>query len=856
MKLKRITLYLVASVMALPSVADVHRQSLDKGWTFRGARETQSREATVPGTVHTDLLSHGQIPDPYIGQNERLVQWVDKEDWIYETAFDLDTDVAGRENIDIVFEGLDTYADVYLNDSLILNADNMFRTWTVPVKGIAKEKDNKLKVYLHSPIKTDIPKYDALPYHYYAGNDQSQNGGVFDKRVSVFARKAPYHYGWDWGPRLVTSGIWRPAYIEAYDGPRISDIFIRTTEIKNGKAYVTATVTVDDNNGTGTRRAMVSITPADADGQKKTASKEFELRPGVNTVTIPLVIDKPKLWWSNGIGEQHMYDFTATLSVEGKKTDSSVKRSGLRTIELVKEDDADGRSFYFRLNGVPVFAKGANYIPNDIFLPRVGKEGYDKILGEAVEANMNMLRVWGGGVYEDDYFYELCDSLGIMVWQDFMFACSMYPADSTFLEKVRPEAIDNIKRLRNHPSIALWCGNNEILEGWQYWGIRPEAREDGSEDLQWQQYLALFHNLLPEIVEEYAPGMSYTPSSPYTSLEESRDLDHGDFHAWNVWAWGEPVEAFDDIRARFMSEYGFQSFPELSTVMKYAPDTADHFITSNVMMAHQRGGTLANKRIEDYMLRSYPEPQDFEELLYMSQVQQADAMKRAIESHRRQMPYCMGSLYWQINDCWPVASWSSHDYYGNRKALHYSSRNAFNDILVSPIDSGVAIELFIVSDRLKKANGTLKATTYALDGSKKKEFQRAVTALPNGVSRIKLDKQKDLGLSLNNDELVYITFDDGNKVYENIWYPAAPKYLSLEESVPVFEISGTEGKYTIKAKSDKPVKSLYMSVPGEAVFSDNYFDMIPGKEYVVEVATPLTLDAVKQGLSWRSILNR
>ena len=393
--------------MALAAAAAPVRQHLHDDWQFRQARLNNWYPATVPGTVHTDLMANRIIEDPYFRLNERGVQWVDKEDWIYETHFEADAGLLARERIELVFEGLDTYADVYLNDEKVLAADNMFRRWRTEVKRLLRPGENTLKVYFHSPIKVDLPKYDSLPYRYEAVNDQSANGGLFDKRVSVFARKAGYHYGWDWGPRLVTSGIWRPVYLEGWSGARISDVFYRQQEVTARRARVE--VEVEIASARDLAEAVVTVA---SPGEGIEASVTAPLRSGINKVTVPLDIASPKLWWTRELGEPHLYEFRASVAA-GDASDSRTTRIGLRSLRLVRDKVADGTTFYFELNGEPLFAKGANYIPCDVFLPRVTRAVYEKTLDDAAAVNMNMLRVWGGGVYGADVFYELCDERGM-----------------------------------------------------------------------------------------------------------------------------------------------------------------------------------------------------------------------------------------------------------------------------------------------------------------------------------------------------------------------------------------------------------------------------------------------------------
>ena len=455
--LKTAIMALAASVsVSQLSAADVRRQSLDGEWQFRQERYNDWYPAQVPGTVHTDLMANGLIDDPYMGLNERSVQWVDKEDWIYRTSFDVAEDVWASGNIDLVFEGLDTYADVYLNDSLILKADNMFRGWRVAVKDLLKEKDNELKVHFYSPTRIGLQKLEALPYTYEAINDQSQNGGLFDKRVSIFTRKAGYHYGWDWGPRLVTSGIWRPVGLEGWTDARVSDVYYHQTEVSSKKAVIDAEVEVIADKDMD--KAVIEIF---ADG-KSVAKVSKPLVKGKNVIGMPFTMKNPKLWWTRELGEPYLYDFETRVSCDGAQTSSLHTSVGIRSIVLDRSDEGTGKNFRFILNGVPVFMKGANYIPCDVFLPRVTDEIYRQTIEDAAAVNMNMLRVWGGGTYEDDRFYDLCDRYGILIWQDFMFACSIYPASGEWLESVKAEAEYNIRRLRNHACVSAVCATMPV----------------------------------------------------------------------------------------------------------------------------------------------------------------------------------------------------------------------------------------------------------------------------------------------------------------------------------------------------------------------------------------------------------
>lgn len=850
----RLFICFIALFQTITSLGAVEKQQLNSNWKFRQARSLVTwHNASVPGTVHTDLLSNGMIPDPFIGQNERQVQWVDKEDWIYRTQFDLDPTVAKQDNVNLVFEGLDTYADVYLNDSLIVKANNMFRRWVSPVRDILKPSGNVLKIYFHSPLKVDLPKFEALPFQYDCGNDQSENGGIFDKKVSIFARKAGYHYGWDWGPRLVTSGIWRPVYLEGWSNAKIDDIYVYTVNASKKAANLGVELSVNSNAQSDDCTLLIANkTDGTIVGHKK-----LSLTKGDNPVKLMLDIKNPRLWWCNGLGKPNLYDLQFLLKTGKDTLDIKSKSIGIRKIELVREEDPDGRSFYFKLNGVPVFAKGANYIPCDNFLPRVTDSIYARTINDAVNANMNMLRVWGGGIYENDIFYDLCDRNGIMVWQDFMFACSLYPAEGEMLENIRQEAVENICRLRSHPCLALWCGNNENLEAWYNWGWKRRYTNQGVADLLWKQYDDLYHQLLPRLVARYAPDAFYTPSSPFSRKDGSPEPHRGDFHLWSVWGGGQPVDLYNHFSSRFFSEYGFQSFPEYSTVMKYAPDTTQHFIDSDVMLSHQRGGATANKRIEKYLLDSYPRPSNFKSFLYMTQVLQGDAIKTAMEAHRRNKPYCMGSLFWQHNDCWPVASWSSRDYYGNWKAQHYFAKKAYRDILVSTQMSNDTVRVYVVSDRQAPSTGILTVNTMSHDGTQVAKISKKIKVEKDAVKMIEFTKRDLFKDETDASLIVYTSFTDGAATYDNTFLPTEHKNIQFLEPHVDLTISGHPGNYQVTVSSTEFVRAMCLKIDGcdDYFFEDNYFDLLPGKEYTIKLRSTLPLETIQEKLSWTSIFN-
>ena len=824
-------------------------KNLHEGWKFRQARLTNWYPATVPGVVHTDLLQNKIIEDPFFRLNERGLQWIDKEDWVYETCFTLAADMMRKENMELVFEGLDTYADVYLNDECILKADNMFRRWSIPVRQYIREENNILKVYFHSPVKIDVPKWDALPYQYPASNDQSENGGLFNKKISIFARKAGYHYGWDWGPRLVTSGIWRPVYIRAWSDLRINDVFIEQKEVGAGRAVIAGHVELDaDKDMDG-----VLVTITDEATGRVLGEWQADLKRGTNRVTVDFVLHKPKLWWSNGLGEPFLYRFRTDIIAGGELLDSKTERVGIRSLKVVHQPDKDGHTFYIELNGRPVFAKGANYIPSDNFLPRVTPENYKRTILDAAGVNMNMLRVWGGGIYENDVFYDLCDEHGIMIWQDFMFACSMYPAEGALLDNIHQEAVDNVKRLRNHACIALWCGNNECQDAWLGWGWKREIERQNKEyaDKIWAQYRQQYHVTLPGVVREYAPGTFYWPSSPFAFEGEMSGTTDGDRHYWSVWHGKAPISDYDSEKSRFFSEYGFQSFPEFESVKRYAPYPEDWDIRSEVMMSHQRGGDHANGLIETYLLNEYKKPRDFRAFLYMNHVLQGDAIKTAIESHRRQMPYNMGTLFWQHNDCWPVASWASRDYYGRWKAQHYYVRKAYDDILISSVVEGDDLKVYAVSDRLENTSGRLQLQVCQFDGTVVHHWGKSV-GISGNDSRVCFSAPLAKLLEGANRGTVYVRVDYTDKsgrVYHNNYCLGKQKDMDYPKVDLQTEVRSIEGGYEVTVSADKFARAVCLSVAdNESVYSDNYFDVQPKSSVQVQVRTRLSAEAFNGSL--------
>lgn len=819
-----------------------HRSFLHTGWKFRQVGKTDWYPADVPGCVHTDLLKNKLIEDPFFRDNEQKLQWIGKTDWEYQTSFIVEPEILKLQHVELVFAGLDTYAQVFLNESPLLEANNMFREWRVDGKSLLKPGDNSLRIRFRSPINEVLPLMARIAYQLPSPNDQGE-------KTSPYTRKAPYQFGWDWGPRFVTSGLWKSVALEAWDAARIENLQIVQKEIKNGVARLTAEVEV-----LAASEITATVLIDNQTTRGRSVSQQVNLKPGPNRVQLDLVVNNPSLWWPNGMGQQPLYRFQARLVRGSELLDQSAIRIGLRTLELRQKPDSWGKSFEFVINGVPVFAKGGNWIPADIFPSRITKDRYRELIKSVRDTNMNMLRVWGGGIYESDDFYDICDEMGIMVWQDFMFACSMYPGDREFLENVRQEAVDNVKHLRHHPSIVLWCGNNEVETAWAHWGWKQNLPAK-----LWDDYKAIFHDVLPSVCATLDPSRPYWPSSPSSNLEEDSDSQKmGDVHYWGVWHSALPFTDYEKQLPRFMSEYGFQSFPQIETVNTYTlPEDRD--IQSPVMLAHQKH-PRGNQLIREYMLREYAQPKDFESFLYVSQVLQAEGIKVGAEHLRRIMPRNMGSLYWQINDCWPVASWSSIDYFGRWKALHYYARRFYDDLLISPHDEDGKINIYLVSDHQKSLSAQLRLTLLDFAGRKLSETNTVVTV--EGLqSKIYQSLLKADLLRSQDPKKVFLQCDllvAGKIVSSSRYFFAVAKDLALTKPDITTLITPSQDGFLITLTTNEFARDVYLSLSqGDGFFSDNYFDLIPGRKVEVEFTSRrrIKLDELKRNLKIRSLVD-
>jgi beta-mannosidase len=827
--------------------------ALDRGWEFRQVQAGQATEegwlpAKVPGDVHLDLLANKKIEDPFFRDNESKLQWIEKASWEYRSTFDVAASMLTRKNVDLVFDGLDAACDVYLNGVEVLKASNSFRAWRVAAKANLHAGKNVLRIGFPSPI--------TAAQEVAAGDPFRLRSKTEDK---TYIRKPAYEYGWDWGPRFVTSGIWRPARLEGWDKVRIADFAIRQRDVSRDVAHLDAEVEVEV---TAAGAAQVKVSYLDG-GKPVTISRSVAVHAGRNVIDLPVEIRQPKLWYPAGYGDQPLYEFTAVVSTgaTAPAAESRKVKVGLRSIVLDRHLDQWGRSFQLVVNGIPVFAKGADVIPFDSFPNRVTTADYRRILESARDANMNTIRHWGGGYYETDEFYQICDELGIMVWQDFMFGNDWQPGTYAFKLDIEAEAETQVRRLRNHPSIVLWCGNNETEAAFN-WAPRPTLPPD-VRLLIWQDYLTEFSGILPRVVARLNAETPYWPSSPSADYEPLTATFHsGDDHIWDVWHGRVPFTTYEAHHSRFVTEYGFQSFPEMRTVESFTQPEDRTGIFTPVMLAHQKNNE-GNSIIHDYLARDYPEPKDFASFLYVSQVLQAEGIKIGAEHFRRSRPDTMGSIFWQLNDCWPVASWSSIDYYGRWKALQYYARRFYAPILVSPHVEDGSVKVYIVSDKTSATQATLRVRLMDFDGEVLLAESQQVSIEPLS-SKVyvtwPLKKLTDAGAADTAHVFVVAEILSASKaagpsgdlamsatiLSRNLVYLAPVKQIQLKPAALKVEVTGEKGSYTVEIDSPVLARDVYLSFGNlDVKVADNYFDLLPGMTTDVTLTSTATLADIK-----------
>lgn len=781
-------------------------------------------EAKVPGSVYGALLEKKLIPDPYYRDNELKILPLMENDFCYLKEFFVDERMILCDRLLLRFEGLDTLADIYVNDERVGSACNMHRIWEFDLlaAGCVGEGRNNLKVILHSPVK-----------YIKEENKKIYTGGIREAMAGFpHLRKAHCMFGWDWGPRLPDAGIFREVSLLGIEKCRLESVYITQIheEESVGLDLNIDIGTADENTG-----AVIGISVFDPDGQKIASAEKRDIH-GAKT-DCRLIVERPRLWWPRGYGKQPLYRVRVELlDGEGKELDVWERKVGLRTMIVNTQKDEWGRCFAHEVNGVKIFAMGADYIPEDNLLGRVSESRTRKLLEAAAWANHNCIRVWGGGYYPDDYFYDICDELGLIVWQDFMYACASYELDDDFEENIVWETTDNVRRIRHHACLGLWCGNNEIES-------QIMAGEWNSSPKQVCDYIRIYEYIIPNILKREDPATFYWPSSPSSggNYDDPLDEHRGDVHYWDVWHGNKPITEYRKFHFRYLSEFGFQSFPCLKTVESFT-ETSDRNIFSRVMEMHQRN-CAANGKILNYLSATYLYPKDFDHLLYASQLLQADAIRYGVEHFRRFRGRCMGTVVWQLNDIWPAASWSSIDYCGRWKALHYAERKMFAPVMISCEEKGEVSERpFCVAEpaeieksaRLHIANETMENirgivvwslrrpdSSVILEGSTETE----VPALGGKW----LEKMDFGGYEEREVHLTFAFMVGGEVISENTCLFTPPKHYYFKN--PNLRCEKNGSRITVYADAYAKNVELY-AVDGELWLSDNFFDMEAGERTV------------------------
>lgn len=819
--------WILMAILCIWRVHGVAQKTIDlQGeWKFRESGAKDWLTAHVPGTVHTDLLAAKVIPDPFYGNNETQLQWIEQLDWEYSKTFLLSHEDMRLPQIDLVLEGLDTYAEILVNGQSLGHVDNMHRLWRFSCKPHLKVGENTLQINFFSPMREALPAYNASPYKLPSGNDGAEI------KVSPYVRKAAYHFGWDFAPRLVGAGIWRPVYLQAWSGARIDRLHAVPLRLGAQEAAM---------------RAMVHLDVAEAgdyqidlllDGEL-ILSTNRDLDRGQRVVDLQFNIHQPEFWWPRGMGDPKLYQFEARLKRDQITLSTLAQPLGLRTIKLVMEPDAMGTSFYFSVNdflpgrGGPLFIKGANYVPSDVFLPR-GREKRQHLLESAEAVGMNMMRVWGGGIYEDDTFYDWCDAHGVLVWQDLAYACMMYPLEGVLLENAHAELQDNVLRLRRHPSLAIWCGNNEIDVAWHNWGWQQEGQfsEDFSAKL-WTEYQGFFEGKVPNTLNFLDPGRAYIPTSPLSNWGKEENFKHKNMHYWGVWHGTDSLDGFGHYVPRFMSEYGFQSWPSPSSLQPYI-DPQDWNFESKAILNRQKS-YKGNAPILRFLEPLYGKPKDFSAFCLLSEFLHRDAMNIAIEAQRVKSPFCMGTLYWQLNDCWPGPSWSTIDFEGEWKPAHFALKRLYAPVLLSMTLEKDSIRVQIASE-LPKNSCNLQIRLKTFDGSVLADHEAALTLVPGGKEYLRIPITALSGRIDPNENLIEATLHKGREVLaEDIVYFVPPRDLKLPDPQFNYQLKVAEGGYLLELNAKTLVKEMEIQVDGaQAEISDNFFDLVPGKPRTV-----------------------
>lgn len=779
-------------------------------------------EGTVPGTVHTDLMNNSVIPDPYHRMNENKVQWTDAVRWEYVREFTVDESLLKHKHIEMIAEGLDTFATVYINDKEVGKTDNMFTEFRFDIKPYLIAGKNLIRILFDSPELV-------------AENLEKENGKltVALEPRRVYVRKAQYSFGWDWGPKLTTSGIWKPIRIEAYSELRLAHPFIKVTSLTDDRAVCDCTVEVT-NGSTDGYQLYVDI-------KGENFKIEQELQPDGNIFSSELVVTDPALWWPNGYGAQPLYKASFRLIKNGTPVDEVSTIFGIRTVRLIRDDDTEGENFILEVNGEKIFCKGANWIPADNFIPRIPDDRYEQLITMAKDAHMNMVRVWGGGIYENKKFYELCDSLGLMIWQDFMFACGEYPEEEWFMKNVEKEANHIIKLLRNHPAIVLWCGNNECE--YLFCNEYPEKHPDE------MRGTPIFRDLLSDICNRLDDSRPYWRSSPFGSNGHPNDQTNGNHHQWEVWSNWKDYGEYSSIYARFVTEFGFQS-PANRKTFDDVTETSDRDFNSPVMIHHNKQ-VKGTERLIYFQEEYYNSTKDFETFIYQGQLLQSDALTLAVEHWRRRKFDTAGAIFWQLNDCWPVSSWSVIDSALRPKASYYAAKRFFAPVLLSVAQSSNSYSVWLTNDTLQPVKGDVIIELVDLSGKKHNIATDSCEIAKNSSSPIRELERRIFDNILRESTYLRVRLLNNGKIAaENRTFFCRPKELTLSDPKIDFNIEqiGAE-KYLVKLQSDVFVKSLFLEDCGDkSFFEDNYIDLDAGEVKELIVRSTHTEEGLREAL--------
>lgn len=851
---------------ALASMPD--SKLLDQGWRFRmvpGSSAAsahpallQWQKAKVPGSVQMDLLNEKAIPNPYWRDNEAKLQWIGLTDWEYQLPLTVDKTTLQKQHIELVFAGLDTFADVSLNGHHLLAADNMFRRWRVPVKQWLYAGHNTLTVTLHSPIKQVQPWLLKQPYALPGEFDSPFGDEPKGKQTSNYVRKAAYQYGWDWGPRYVTEGIWKPVRLESWSDQQLQDFQVQQRHVDAQAAELVGEFAIDADHAS---HAHLSVSWKAPDGSTGQTSSDVTLKAGDNQLQVPVHIDHPQRWWPVGYGKPNMYTLHAEVTVDHKVVAQASRETGLRSVELRRVKDQWGRSFSFVVNGVSIFAKGANLIPFDSFPSRVTDAQMHQVLQSAVDANMNMLRVWGGGTYPSDRFYQMADHMGLMIWQDFMFGGAITPYDKAFRDNVRQEAIEQVRRLSNHPSLVLWCGNNEVETGWDSWDDRLKFRKSigaAEADRIEKGMRELFGHTLRQVVVAEDADVPYWASTPSTDFDGPANVPtDGDMHYWDVWSGAaKPMQAYLDNTPRFQSEYGLQSMPVMSTIRAFALP-GDMSVNSPVMRAHQKyDNGNGNDRLMLYIRRGFGEPKDFAAFVYLSQVMQAEGIALAVDHLRSSRPRTMGSLYWQLNDVWPGASWSSIDYFGRWKALQFHAKRFYAPVRVAPIRQNGKTKVSLISDRTQPIDAQLRTRVMDMDGKTLSDHSQQVKLKALASTQVADVSDAELlhGADPHRTFAVYELLDHGKLLSRHLLYFDRAEALNLPDPGLRAQLIQNKDGIELTVSATKLAREVWIDFGDlSAKLSDNAFDMLPGQSRTIHITSKAGVQALRKQLQLRSL---